>query len=69
MDKLVLDIREYITEKQGLYIVAREKNKDLIICHIYNRLDLTLALIISLRDSHNTINNFCFKVYLVEYKA
>jgi hypothetical protein len=68
-DESVLDIREYITEKQSLYVAAGEKDEDLIVRRIHDGLDPTLASTISLRDSHNTMNDFCSKVYSVEHKA
>jgi hypothetical protein len=68
-DESVLDVREYITKKQSLYVAAREKDEDLIVRRIHDGLDPTLASTISLRDSYNTMNDFCSKVYSVEHKA
>ena len=64
-----INVRDYITEKQSLYIKAGEKDEDLIVKRIYNELDPTLAIVITLRNNNNTINDFYFKVYFAKHFA
>jgi len=46
-DESALDVREYITEKQNLYVAAGKKDEDLIVRRIHDGLDPTLASTIS----------------------
>jgi hypothetical protein len=68
-DESVLDVREYITRKYGLYVEAGEKDQDLIVRRLHDKLDATLAAAVTLRPYNNTMNDFTSKVYSAEHKA
>jgi len=68
-DKLTLDVYKYLSKKQSLYRKASEEVEDLIVYRLHNRLDLTLAAIVSLCLYYNRIDNFQKKVYNAEPAA
>jgi len=68
-DESVLDVREYITTKQALYVEAGEKDQDLIVRRLHDGLDPTLAAAVTLKAQNNTMNDFTNKVYSAEHQA
>ena len=65
-DESTLDVCKYLSKKQSLYCEAGKEVEDLIVYRLHNRLDLTLAAIVSLCLYYNRIDNFQKKVYNAE---
>jgi hypothetical protein len=57
-DESELDVKEYISRKNGLYMEAGETKQDNIVRRIHHGLDRTLAVEVTLRAMNNTMNEF-----------
>jgi hypothetical protein len=68
-DESALDIREYISVKQGLYVEAGETDEDLVVRRPQGGLDPTLAAVVILRPMHNAMSDFLNKIYAAEHQA